>query len=218
MLVDVVGLRNGVTAIATGREHTCALTSAGGVKCWGRNEYSQIGEGKKDWRYLAPVDVPGLRRHVTAIGAGDYHSCAVTDRGAVRCWGDMLDCAMTTDIDVQLRRPTEVEGLSQGATAIDAGMCHTCVVTTGGGAQCWGRNDAGQLGDGTEESTWTPVGVNGLSRGVVDIRPGALHTCALMTSGGVRCWGNNEYGQLGDGTTTDSLTPVAVAGLAGGSD
>jgi alpha-tubulin suppressor-like RCC1 family protein len=89
-------------------------------------------------------------------------------------------------------------------------------VTTSGGAKCWGYNQYGQIGDGTNSARTTPVNVSGLTSGVASISTGANHTCAVTTSGGAKCWGYNLYGQLGDGTITDRSTPGDVSGLTSG--
>ena len=103
-----------------------------------------------------------------------------------------------------------------GIVQVAANDFHTCALTNGGGVKCWGSNRSGQLGDGTTADKATPVDVVGLSSGVQAIAPGRDRTCALTSSGGVQCWGYNQYGQLGDGTTADKSTPADVVGLSSG--
>jgi hypothetical protein len=100
--------------------------------------------------------------------------------------------------------------------AIAAGEAHTCALRDGGGVKCWGANDAGQLGDGTTIGRPTAVHVNWLTSGVAAVAADGSHTCARTTAGGARCWGANDAGQLGDGTTTSRLTAVHVSGLSSG--
>ena len=107
-------------------------------------------------------------------------------------------------------------GTAATATAISAGERHTCAVTSDGAMRCWGWNPFGGLGDGTTTDRLTPVTVVGLEGTVVAEATGAYHSCAVTSSGAVQCWGGNQYGQLGDGTTTQRLTPVAVSGLGSG--
>jgi hypothetical protein len=110
--------------------------------------------------------------------------------------------------------PVDVSGLSSGVQAIAAGGGYTCAVLTSGGTMCWGYNHHGQLGMGTAVDSLTPVDVIGLSSSVQAIAASYDgHTCALLTSGGVMCWGYNDDGQLGDGTNNDSTTPVDVSGF-----
>ena len=194
--------------IAPGAEHTCALTSSGGVKCWGRNNYGQLGDGTTTNR-LTPVDVSGLEDDVQSIEAGVAHTCALTSSGGVKCWGrndyGQLGDGTTTD----RLTPVEVNGLAVAVQSIEAGAEYTCALTASGVTMCWGRNDYGQLGDGTTTDRLTPVEVSDLAVAVQAIAAGPEHSCAL-TSGDIRCWGGNGRGQLGDGTTTDRLTPVEV--------
>jgi alpha-tubulin suppressor-like RCC1 family protein len=215
MPVDVIGLSSGVSAIATGGGHTCALTAGGGVKCWGWNANGQLGDGTTTDR-ATPVDVVGLGSGVRAIAAGRYHTCALIEGGALKCWGfnaaGQLGDGTTTDRAM----PVDVAGLGSGVVAVAAGDRHTCAVTTGGAALCWGANENGQLGDGTTTQHATPVGVSGLNSSVRAVAAGGCHTCALTGSGGVKCWGWNGYGQLGDGTTAGRSTPVDVLDLSVG--
>lgn len=212
--VDVVGLTSGVQGIAAGEFHTCALTTAGGVKCWGYNYYGQLGNGTND-SSNTPVDVPGLSSGVQAIAVGDYHTCALTTGGGVKCWGDNSSGQLGDGTFAKSNTPVDVSDLSSGVQAITAGINHTCALNASGGVQCWGSNYRNQLGDGTSNTGSVPVDVSGLTSGVRAVAAGDYHTCALMTLGGVKCWGLNEAGQLGNGTVANRNTPVNVNNLTG---
>jgi alpha-tubulin suppressor-like RCC1 family protein len=220
--IDVSGLASGVVAITAGAGWVCALTSAGGVKCWGWNQYGQLGNGKKGQDSSTPVEVSGLASGVSAISANGLHVCALMTAGRVKCWGSTFDdqsFPRTTNSDV----PVEVPGLGSGSTAISAGGLHACAITKGGGVECWGTNGNGELGNGSRTDSDSPVEVEGLTEGVTALAAGSTddflptHTCALTSAGGVKCWGPNAHGQLGNGSTKDSSRPVDVSGLGSGS-
>jgi alpha-tubulin suppressor-like RCC1 family protein len=205
-----------VTAIAGGSQHTCVVTTVGSVKCWGLNNAGQLGDGTTTDR-LTPVDVSGLTSGVSAIVAGRLHTCALMTNGGVKCWGYNGSGQLGDGTTTNRTTPVDVSGLTNGVSAIAAGLNdHTCAVMSSGGVKCWGRNNYGKLGDGTTTNRLVPVDVSGLTSGVNTIATGYDHTCAGMSSGGAKCWGLNDHGQLGDGTTTNSSTPVDVSGLTGG--
>lgn len=196
-----------------GRDHTCALMDDDTVQCWGSNTSGQLGTVTSGWTSGVPAEVEGLTGAV-AIATGDFHTCAVLDDGTAQCWGlnDYGQLGAVTDDSVS-GVPVQVEGLT-GAVAISAGSYHSCALLDDGTAQCWGRNDSGQLGDGTDVGSNTSVVVSGLT-GVVEITSGEMHSCAALEDGSVRCWGNNQVGQLGDGATGNSNVPVVVSGTTG---
>jgi alpha-tubulin suppressor-like RCC1 family protein len=200
--IDVAGLAAGVVAVTTGSRHSCALMAAGTVKCWGDNFYGQLGGGPP-LPSNVPVDVAGLVG-IVAISAGSVHTCGLTATGGVVCWGN--------DSWGQLGG----NNLGSGIVAIESGYQHACALTSGGAVKCWGANYGGQLGIGfISTNSAVPVDVSGLSSGVIAIGAGSVHSCAVVAGGGVKCWGTNNVGQLGDGSTTNSLVPVDVQALSG---
>src|SRR5919201_308783 len=135
----------------------------------------------------------------SAVTAGFSHTCALTSAGTVKCWGDNYWGQLGDGTTRDRGTPVNVSGLPRGVRAIAAGDLHTCALTAAGGVKCWGDNASGRLGDGTTSERHTPVTVSGLASGVSVVAAGGNHTCALTAAGGVKCWGFNEYGQLGDG-------------------
>lgn len=214
--VQVHSLTSGVTQLSAGERHTCARTSAGGARCWGNNVDSQLGDGSLATQ-TAPVNVSGLASGVAAVAAGSYHSCAIAGGGSIRCWGANSDGQVGNGSTDTQFTPTVLEYPAQGVSRISAGDAHTCALATAGEALCWGSNDDGRLGTGFAFGIeTTPVRVQGLASGVADISAGLRHSCAATVGGAALCWGENLFGQLGDASTTQRNAPVAVAGLAAG--
>jgi alpha-tubulin suppressor-like RCC1 family protein len=210
-----LGIRASITG---GQAHTCALTSAGGVKCWGQNDLGQLGAGGAGGGSSLPFfDVAGLPPDVKSVDAGSDHTCAVTAAGAALCWGDGRRGQIGDGVPDIRPAAVGVTGLGSGVRAISAGKVHSCALMAGGAVKCWGANDRGQLGDGTTQDHPTPVDVTSLGSGVRTISAGDDYTCAISAARGVVCWGANQVGQLGDGTTVDRSTPAPVPGLSGAS-
>ena len=210
--INVVGLTSGVTAIAAGQYHTCALIADGTVKCWGSGGNGQLGlgAGNLNNRYY-PTTVPGLTG-VAAIAAGYSRTCAVMATGNAKCWGN----GAMGDGTGGATNPTlhDVIGVT-GVVAIAVGMNHTCALTNAKIVQCWGNNNLGQLGNNTTTAATTRVNVSGLTDAVA-ISAGQDHTCAKTSAGAVLCWGANTVGQIGNGSNTNVLVPTPVTGLSSG--
>jgi alpha-tubulin suppressor-like RCC1 family protein len=187
--------------------HTCGVTTGGSAYCWGSNFAGKLGDGTATDRTAAVLVSGGLS--FASVSAGGIHTCGLTTGGSAYCWGFNGNGQLGDGTTTSRNTPGPVSGGLTFASVI-AGEAHTCgVVTTGGTAYCWGRNDAGGLGDGTTTTRTTPVPVSaGLSFGSVS--PGSFHTCGVTTDGTAYCWGSNFAGQLGDGTTTNRTTPVLV--------
>ena len=213
--VEVEELNGSVIAISAGGRHTCALMETDSVKCWGDNSFGQLGDGTLQSR-LAPVNVSGLASGVAKVAAGADHTCALMQIGALKCWGANVESQLGDATTQDQLTPIDVEGLSNKAVSVAAGTYHTCVAVEKGGASCWGLNAMGALGNGTVNNQFTPVDVSGIDKDVGEIVAGVYHTCALIQTGAVKCWGANGYGQLGDGTWPDQVTPDDVAGLTDG--
>lgn len=233
-----------VSAIAGGDAHSCALSASGMVWCWGDGSRGQLGSGSTT---STPVPVPvrdpagtGYLTGVRAVTAGGNFSCAVVEGGGALCWGadgaGQLGDGRTSDalLPVVVRSGGVGSDPLADVIGIDAGDSHACAVVGSVGsarAVCWGTGTDGQLGHGQASSSGTPVGVVGVGgsgrlEGVAQVAAGDVHTCARMSDGAVRCWGQQQWGRLGNGSqlwgimaspvATSNLGPGGAAGLATG--
>ena len=233
-----VSLGTGKTAtkITAGDYHTCALLQDGTAKCWGFNLYGQLGQGDNVNRGAAAADMGdnllaldfGVGQTVVDISSGSNHNCVVLKGGQLKCWGrnifGQLGVGSTADMgDNPNEMGTNLSpvSLASGATvlSVGAGGNHTCAILTVPSVQdpivkCWGRNDYGQLGIGDALERGTSPSQMGDSLPTVDLglsgvpqklALGGLHSCVLLATGSVKCWGSNQYGQTGlsEGSTTN---------------
>jgi alpha-tubulin suppressor-like RCC1 family protein len=205
-------------AITAGYYHTCAILDDGSVSCWGQNLFGQLGDGTtNDGNTPTQTSSLGTDRTAIAITAGVVHTCAILDDGSVSCWGYNLRGQLGHGTTTSRNIPTQTSslGTDRTAIAITAGYWHTCAILDDGSVSCWGRNNHGQLGDGTNNTRYTPTQTSSLGEGrtAVAITAGIDHICAILDDGSVSCWGYNGQGQLGDGTTTSRNTPTQTSSL-----
>jgi alpha-tubulin suppressor-like RCC1 family protein len=202
---------SGAIKVAHGGQHTCALTDEPALFCWGRNSNGQLGIGSRTSQSTAQR-VSGLAEP-SDVFLGGTQSCAVERQTkAVKCWGSNLSGEIGDGTLVERTIPATVVGIANAAS-VSGGGNHTCYLSESGTVGCWGANEHGQLGQGTRTDSLTPVSVPGLDNVIGVSAAGVHHTCALKGDGSVWCWGGNTYGQLGDGTTIDRLSPVRVPGI-----
>ena len=215
--VKVSGL-TGAVAVAAGDSSSMALLANGTVETWGENTEGQLGDGKTT-PSVVPVIVKGVT-HATAIAAGEGDSLALRSNGTVMAWGSNRLGQLGIGTRQSTRIPRQVKALT-GVVAIAGGSEHNLALLANGTVKAWGSNEAGQLGVGSRTGPEpcqptacapTPVTVEGLSN-VVAIAAGESHSLALLRNGTVMSWGQNDSGQLGDGSTEAAATPVQVEGV-----
>lgn len=209
-------------SISLGEYHSCGQSLDGTVLCWGYGEDGSLGDGRKQ-SSATPVAVSGLDSSVQQVSAGAVVSCALLADGSVSCWGTNSGSDVCSGTNIVHSTPVAVTGVSD-VLEITAGSTHACARHVDGGVSCWGLDSYGQLGTSattlpapcTNQPARPPARVASLDH-VVQIAAGDGHTCALRDNGEVYCWGRNEAGQLGDGTTTSRPEPKRVLNVAGAS-
>lgn len=212
---DVPGL-SGVSAIAAGGTHTCALIASNrGVVCWGGNAVGQLGNGTGGTS-LTPVSVLDVSSTpitgVVSISAGLNHTCALFETGGVQCWGWGVAGQLGDGSFSSRNYAADVSGYTSGVSRISAGKDHTClVVSASHEVKCFGGNMWGALGDGTTTNRGSPVSVVGIPSTAQEIASGNGLTCAKLQDGSLRCWGANGSGSVGDGTDSETAAPVTVS-------
>lgn len=202
-----VGLRD----ISAGVDHTCAVTTDRTIKCWGQGGNGQLGDGQ-DANSSTPVDVIGINNADKVYASNDY-SCALLTSGQAKCWGKNSNAQLGDGSTTERIEPVLVDAPGVSFIQLSLGNNHTCATSSDNDAYCWGRNNKGKLGDGTQTTRSVPTKVSGLDGLVLKVMAGQQHSCALVFGGAVKCWGNNSNGQLGDGTNAQSNTAVDTINL-----
>ncbi|MFY9487755.1 MAG: Ig-like domain-containing protein, partial [Solirubrobacterales bacterium] len=200
------------TAVTAGLAHTCVILASGQAQCWGTRSSGQVGDGVTGTSIRIRTNVSGMTT-ASRISAGNNHTCALVVAATVHCWGtnglrQLGDGTTVGSSNV----PTTVTGLSS-VIAVDSGGNHTCAIVTGGQAKCWGGNASGQIGNGNTTSPITAAtNVTGVNNATA-ISTGGSHSCAIVGTGSVKCWGQGANGQLGNGASASSSTAVNVSGI-----
>jgi alpha-tubulin suppressor-like RCC1 family protein len=202
----------GVTGLATAEHHACAIVSGGTVKCWGKNDEGQLGNGSTA-ESLLPTPIASLTDIVQVVAASRF-SCAIEQAGQVHCWGANTLGQLGTGSANAAPNPSPAVTAVSDAIAIWVGYEHACAVRRSGEVKCWGAAGNGQVGSGVvpdDASIPKPTAVVGVADGL-DVSTGGDHSCTTTASGAVLCWGSNSLGQLGNGTTARAYAAVPVTG------
>jgi alpha-tubulin suppressor-like RCC1 family protein len=206
-----------VRQVSAGPAHTCALLHSAKVRCWGENQDFQLGYADSvaigDDESPASVGFVDVGAPVLQVSAGYVHTCAVTDSNGVRCWGKSIGGSLgygNLEIIGDDESPADAGDVNVGGKVVQlaAGMLHTCALLDTGNVRCWGAAHEARLGYGNYEDIGddeAPADAGDVNIGgkVMQIAAGAYATCALLASGGVRCWGSGQNGELGYGNTED---------------
>jgi alpha-tubulin suppressor-like RCC1 family protein len=199
-----------VAQIVTGMNATCVRDASGQLSCWGRNSEGGLGLGSGN---LGVVDVPtkvALPGSVDAVYTGETHACVRLVSGDVWCWGENLKGQLGDGTLGNQPMPVPLPSLGTDVAEMAIGDGHTCALKVDGSLLCWGDDGAGALGDGTTVDQKTPLAITSLGTGVAHVTAGNFHTCALMKTGSVMCWGDNGYGQVNPTASNQTCPSVAA--------
>ena len=209
-----VNLSDGTKMVVTNERHTCAILDDNFLKCWGKNEAGQLGDGSTTDRHVPVTINLGMSRTVKVVSTGDHHTCAILDDDSLKCWGKNGYGQLGDGSAINQHTPVSINlGTGRTAKAITLGRVFTCAILDDDSLKCWGNNSAGELGTGETSSFNTPPAdsINlGVARTAKAVSAGDKHVCAILDDDSLKCWGDNQYGQLGDGSTTDNRAPVAI--------
>jgi len=225
-----VALPTSYTAIASGKAHTCAISS-GSVLCWGSSSVGQVGYGAvsgttpnfivsaNPQKFATPVNFADVRhsQNFSQVVGGQTHSCGITTGGAVYCWGQANRAGngssstlmVLNTLQLASVQATGIDGTVGTATHLAAGKDHTCAVLSDGTIKCWGDNASSQMGNGTASVAYTPTPVSNIST-ASKVYSGGNHSCATTTDFKVYCWGLGTSGQIGDGGISTRTTPRLI--------
>jgi len=227
--VGGTGVLSGISAISVGTQVICALSTAGNVYCWGDNSSGEIGNNSTTNSYT-PVEVlgvggTGFLSGITAISTSYDVTCALSNSGNVYCWGDNTYGELGTNSTTSSLTPVEVlgvggSGVLSGVNSIATNGANSCATITSGNVYCWGANFLGMLGNNSNVESNAPVevlgvGASGFISGITSISSENYTMCTTSSSGNVYCWGDNQYGQVGNNGTTEVDTPVEALGIGG---
>ncbi|TVP43506.1 MAG: hypothetical protein EA350_13545 [Gemmatimonadales bacterium] len=198
------------TRIAAGTQHTCGVTSAAKLMCWGRNNQGQVGDGSGLFKSVPTAVAADQALNFASVSTRGDHTCALTTTGGAWCWGNNASRQLGDGTTEARSFPVEV-ATALSFASIGAGGGHTCGRTVNGEVHCWGSNAQGRLGDGTVTARSTVVKVSTALQ-FTSLAVGGTHSCAMTAEKVAYCWGRGFEGQLGGGEYLNSLTPAPVAG------
>jgi len=213
-----------ITSVSLGGNHSSVVTSEGRIFTWGYNVYGQLGDGTLDNK-LYPTEITNqfnlaIGELITNVSLGAYHSSAFTSEGRIFTWGHNNHRELGDGTTVDKYIPTDITSqfnltIGETITSVSMGGNHSSVVTSEGRIFTWGRNDFGQLGDGTTTSKDVPTEITNkfnlaIGESITNVSLGAYHSSAITSEGRIFTWGLNNDGRLGNGTTVDKQVPTEI--------